>query len=368
MRVIYLLIFFLIGQSICAQVYTNKEVGKKNQSLKDSLKITDYPYVLPIWGDKATKAGFSLPYSAGLGINYLWQESDIVIKNLQVGFNGGPLYDLDEIIKFNDAKATSNIINFRPDIWLLPFLNIYGIIATSETSTGIDISILAPDQFGSEEILSLKTAANFKATSLGFGITPTMGVGNGWIALDMNMSWTDIPELDKPAFSFVFGPRFGKTFKFKKPERNVALWVGGFRVHINSETSGTIALSDVIPTEGYGEKINEAQVKVADKQIQVDDWWNGLTPSEKLTNAARYEATTRILTRSSEFLDRLDAAADNAAESEVNYALDKQQKNLWNFIIGAQLQVNKHWMVRGEYGFLGSRQQFLCGLQYRFGL
>ena len=47
-----------------AQVYSNKEVGKKNQDMIDSLKSTDYPYALPIWGDKATKKGFSLPYSS----------------------------------------------------------------------------------------------------------------------------------------------------------------------------------------------------------------------------------------------------------------------------------------------------------------
>ena len=41
---------------------------------------------------------------------------------------------------------------------------------------------------------------------------------------------------------------------------------------------------------------------------------------------------------------------------------------MWNFIIGAQFQLNKHFMWRAEYGFLGSRQQFMTGLQYRFGL
>ena len=41
---------------------------------------------------------------------------------------------------------------------------------------------------------------------------------------------------------------------------------------------------------------------------------------------------------------------------------------MWNFVLGTQFQINKHFMLRAEYGFLGSRQQIITGLQYRFGL
>ena len=75
-----------------AQVYTNKPVGAKSEPLVDSLKSTPYPYALPIWGEKATALGFDLPYSAGLSVNYLTQESELVINNIMVGFNGCLLY------------------------------------------------------------------------------------------------------------------------------------------------------------------------------------------------------------------------------------------------------------------------------------
>src|SRR6187402_3311238 len=90
-----------------AQVFTNKEVGKNNADLRDSLAATDYPYILPIWGDKATKAGFNLPYSAGISAQYFWQKSDIIIDNLQVGFNNGTKYNLDGIVRFDKAIATA---------------------------------------------------------------------------------------------------------------------------------------------------------------------------------------------------------------------------------------------------------------------
>ena len=41
--------------------------------------------------------------------------------------------------------------------------------------------------------------------------------------------------------------------------------------------------------------------------------------------------------------------------ASVQYSLDKRPKDMWNFVIGTQYQHNKHWMIRAEFGFLGSR-------------
>ena len=72
MKHVIILFFICFGISIpsISQVYTNKEVGKKNVELIDSLKASDYPYSLPIWGEKATQAGYNLPYSAGISVQY----------------------------------------------------------------------------------------------------------------------------------------------------------------------------------------------------------------------------------------------------------------------------------------------------------
>ena len=199
-------------------------MARKTPNSSTASKNTEYTYALPIWGKKAAALGFNLPYSAGIGINYLWQESDLVIDNLQIGFNNGPLNNLDEIVRFNNATSTAAGLNIRPDIWLFPFLNIYGIVAKASPSTAVDFGIYVPDADGNwSNVMSLNTQADFEAQTLGFGLTPTIGVGGGWMALDVNFTWSDIAELEKPAFATVFGPRFGKSFKLKKPESNIAL-------------------------------------------------------------------------------------------------------------------------------------------------
>lgn len=135
-----------------------------------------------------------------------------------LGFNNGPMTSLSEVVRFNSAKSEANGLNFRPDIWLFPFLNVYGIVAKAQLSTAVDYSIWIPDAAGVwSEAVNLKSRAEFNSTSVGLGVTPTIGVGGGWLALDMNFTWSDIPEQKDPAFAFIFGPRMGKTFKLKNP-------------------------------------------------------------------------------------------------------------------------------------------------------
>jgi hypothetical protein len=80
----------------------------------------------------------------------------------------------------------------------------------------------------------------------------------------MNMAWTDVPQLSKPARSFVFGPRFGKNFKINKtktPEQSIAVWVGAFRVGLKSETNGSLSLSEVFNIDEIGGKVDQGLKK-----------------------------------------------------------------------------------------------------------
>jgi hypothetical protein len=354
-----------------AQTFSNKVVGKKNAALADSIKHSEYPYALPIWGDKATKRGFSLPYSAGFSVQYLGQRSDLVINNLKVGFNGGTMHDLDQLVRFDKARSVTNGASLRPDLWLFPFLNVYGILARSSASTEVGYGLWLPDSSGQDrEVVHLGTKVDFIANTFGFGLTPTLGVGGGWLALDMNFTWTDVPQLDQPATAFVFDPRAGKSFRLRNPDENINFWVGGFRFAINTGTSGSIPLGEALPIDQWQSSVNQGMAEVERLNAEIDAWWNSLTPPQQANpvNQAKYEASKAALARAGAFLESANAAVGNAASSTVEYSLDKRPKDAWNFIVGSQYQLNKSWMFRAEVGFLTSRKQVLAGVQYRFGL
>jgi hypothetical protein len=354
-----------------AQVYSNKEVGSKSAPLVDSLKQVAYPYALPIWGDKATKRGYTLPHSAGLSLQYYGQTSSILIDNMMVGFNGGTLHDLDGIVRFDENTATTHGVSFRPDIWLLPFLNIYAILGSSAASTEVNYAIWLPDTSGSSRpVGSFGTKVDFNATTIGLGFTPTLGVGGGWLALDMNTTWTDVPQLDQPAFVFVFDPRAGKSFRLRNPDENIAVWVGGFRVSLNTGTSGSIPLSDALPIDQWQASVDQAGSEIARLDAENEAWWNSLSQAEQANpvNRARYEARKAAYARAAGFVDAADQAVNNAASSTVEYSLDKRPEDPWNFMIGTQYQMNRNWMARFEVGFITSRTHIIAGIQYRFGL
>ncbi len=356
-----LVILSFIYQSY-AQVYS--ELNTKD---RDSI---EYNYLLPIFGKKTAALGFDLPYSAGLGVNYLTQKSNITISNVSIGFNNSDLYNVDELIRFNKTTATSNGINVRPDLWIFPFLNVYGIIARANTSTQVDVSVVIPRINNSEELFRIQTNPEFSTTTLGFGLTPTAGFFGGWIAFDMNFTWTDVDAQENPVYAFVFDPRIGKTFKLKKPERNISVWVGGFRVKVSRDTRGSLALGDVLPIDQWESKVAAGQVKIGEAQIELDDWWNGLSPVQQSNpvNIAKREGNQLKLNAASQLLNGAENALGTAESSTVDYTLDKEQETMWNFIVGSQFQLNKHWMIRAEYGYSSGRQQFFGGLQYRFGL
>lgn len=329
------LLFFSV--SVTAQTFSNKELGKKNEALADSLKQSEYPYLLPIWGKKVTEKGFNLPYSAGLGVNYLWQESDLIINNLMVGFNNGPMYNIDELIRFDKALATAGALNFRPDVWVFPFLNVYGIFGRSSASTDVGFGLWLPDSTSTpKEVANAGTVVEFNAGTIGIGMTPTIGVAGGFLALDMNVSWTDVPQLEKPTFVFVFGPRLGKSFKLKKPESNISVWTGGFRVKFRSDTQGSVNLGDIFPIDDWNAQIENGKQMVNDSQEQVDAWWEGLTPAEQKNpvNKAKYENANNLISTAGELVNSAEQAVATAETSTVQYSMDKKPKVDTHFRMG----------------------------------
>ena len=151
---------------------------------------------------------------------------------------------------------------------------------------------------------------------------------------------------------------------------NLALWAGGWRVKINTGTTGSLPLSDLFSTENLEAKIDASQADIEASQQQVEDWWNGLTDIEQKNpvNEAKYNTANKALDAAGNFFAAAEGTVNDINNSSVQYSLDKKQKDMWNFMVGGQYQYNRHLMVRAEFGFLGSRTHVVAGLQYRFGL
>ena len=320
--------------------YTTKRVKSKYQAYTDSLKAVEYNYVFPFLGQGAYKQGFDIPYPIGIMANYMWLDQGITIDNLQLGLktdNQDIALTPVDFIEFGENSNTSWTVNVRPDIWVFPFLNLYGIFGYGESHT--EVNLVAP--------VELKSVVDQSISTAGVGVMAAFGIGPVWLSVDANWTWNKPELLNEATRVNVIGLRLGKTFTFKEhPERNIAVWVGGMRVKMGSETSGEVKMIDALPPETW-----ERRDEIVDNYW---DWYdNDATIPQK-------KAADQVLTP---IVDRMEAADGDAI---IRYGMDKQVAEMWNGLIGAQFQLNKHWMLRSEGGVIGDRKSFLISLNYRF--
>lgn len=330
---------FLISFQLQAQ-YVSTKINTKHQEYTDSLKQVEYKYKFPILGQGAYKKGFDIPYPVGVMGNYMWLEQGLKIDNLQLGLKTDdldiPLTGVD-FIEFGKNTNTSYTFNVRPDIWVLPFLNVYGIFGYGESHT--EVNLTAP--------IEMKSVVDQGISTFGVGIMGAGGVGPVWFSVDANWTWNKPELLDEATRVNVLGLRIGHTFVFKnQPESNIALWAGTMSIKMDSDTKGEIKLKDALPQETWDRR----DEIVADYR----DWYDALTPVLK----AAVDATPVP-----EIVDKLEVAD---GEAIIRYGIDKQVKEQWNGLIGIQYQYNKHWMLRSEAGIIGDRKSFLISLNYRF--
>ncbi|MEN8228451.1 MAG: hypothetical protein ABFS38_09880 [Bacteroidota bacterium] len=330
-------LFILICTQVTFSQYSQLQLG-------DTTK-PEYPYILPILGEAAYEKGFNIPKPVGLMLNYFWANQDIIIPEIEVGFSDGilpdiPLTEITEIIEFEEINTTALSINIRPDVWIFPFLNVYGIFGKSFATTSVKLSYP----------IEMSTVAELEGTSVGMGTTGAFGFGKYFVVLDGNWVWTNMSNFKDPVQSSVFSQRIGRAFQVgKNPESNIAFWAGGMRIRMGNITQGTITLNEVLPPETWDRR--------DDIVLNYWEWYDGLG----FTEIAKKQIADKILTPIVNALD------DSNGEGTIEYKLLKEPKREWNMILGGQYQLNKSWQFRFEGGIIGNRKSLLLSTNYRFG-
>src|SRR5690606_42069322 len=124
-----LLLLFLLSKSALAQ--------------KQETDSTIYPYVLPVWGQKAQDRGFAdqlqLPF--GLNVNYVNAYLELIITDFDLKIGGRDFSGVVnlETLNFQEVNATTNGFNFRADAWVLPLLNVYGLFSSVTGGTSVSL-------------------------------------------------------------------------------------------------------------------------------------------------------------------------------------------------------------------------------------
>lgn len=338
MKKAFILAAWLLLPLLClGQVDTGVKVTDRQQDgqLLDSVKQTPYPYLLPIMGKKAAAKGFLLPYPVGIMLNVFRGSQQVDISDLTVGIKGADgstvlaPTSLDDVLEFGEVRATISNFNFRTDVWLLPFLDVYGIVGMAWVQTDVNIASIM------QQPVNINTSANFNGLVYGFGTMLTGGIRSVFFSGDFNMVWTNFKEMSSANRATNLSLRTGYVFHLKK-QRNIAVWLGAGRIFLDNGTAGSVKLSEVAPDFGTN--------------YTSETWYQDLPP-------ALQQATDRVVAN----------YVNKHMGDVINYSLKKTPESNWTMIVGAQYQPSRHWQFRTEINLLGGRRSGLLSANYRFG-
>ena len=302
---------------------------------EDEDEDDDKSPIFPLWNQRIKEAGFTLPPAAGVMINYYYQKSAILISDLQLGVNEGPLRDAS-FIEFGDATAHANALCIRPSFMLLPFLSFYSVISSGNSET--DVNITEPTSFS--------TVATSGAFVVSLGATGQFGYKGFFVVADFNGSLADVERIADLMGSNLLSFRGGYNYKLKRPQQSISVWAGTAGQVIGLETKGSVKLAEVIPAPDQA-RIDEINAK-CDEYRKIDP---RKEPCEEFAGALQ------------DWADGTDPP-----DASVQYALNKEPKDIWNMVAGAQFALNRNWYFRSEVGFLGSRTSVLIGTEYKFDI
>jgi hypothetical protein len=297
---------------------------------RDSTGIEEWDHFFPIWGKKVTAKGFELPLPWGINVQYLFNRSDLDIGNLQLGVNGQGLNDVSDFIDVGHSEVVTNSLQLRPDLWVLPFLNVYGIFGGGQNT--VDVTVGKP--------FELNTVLDRTALLTGFGGNLSGAISRYFAVVDYNFVWAHVDGLDAASRANTLSSRLGRSFLLHDDMR-IAGWLGFMHNKFDTGTSGSIRVGDALPgIEDFFEN------------YQNTDWYNGLTAQQQRRVDAIFS----------------EIAARDPASSTIEYSIDKDVVSPWSVVFGGQFQFNRSWMLRWEYSHSESRSALLLNLNYRFGL
>ncbi|MCF6170962.1 MAG: hypothetical protein L3J66_08305 [Bacteroidales bacterium] len=265
----------------------------------------------PVCGKKRRSEGFKLPYPFGTSLYGMWYRQSFTADNLLITDSTGKItVTPDSMVQSTTAGEFK--LSVRPDVWLLPFLNVYGIFGYTEGKVNPKLSVSSFTMhieglpgIPVDTSFALTDELTYHGPTVGAGVTFAMGFHNFFVLADYNYTVTYPNDQDAKLVNHAFSPKFGIILSQKKGGGRIAIWLGGMYLTNNQSFSGVLNVEEISP------------------------------------------ALALILGKEADYTGNI------AAQQE------------WNMLIGAAYFINKHHNILLEGGFAG-RQQLSLGYGFRF--
>ena len=166
----------------------------------------------------------------GVGLDFFTMDQDYSISQLEFDIPGIGDIDPDNVLVTNKLQH----YDLKVDLWLTPFLNVFGLVGRLDADTDVDLSNVvipgAPFQLGTLPV-------SYDGTVYGLGFNLMYG-GERWFAM-LNNTWTDTSlngNFDSSVSTYTAQPRIGLIFN------KWMVWGGGMYLDTEEKHSGVIDL------------------------------------------------------------------------------------------------------------------------------
>ncbi|EKR5117056.1 TPA: hypothetical protein JLP25_003961 [Escherichia coli] len=275
--------------------------------------------LLPFFSELAE--GYDLPAPYGVGVNHMAIRQGIQIDS--ISFSGMKLGSLpvERLIEIwaGRTRQKSYTETIRLDVWMLPFMNVYGVAGRTKGHSVSDVSIRTPvftgGAFPSGKTQDLNFRLNYKGNTYGAGVTLAGGMNNMFMSLDANYTQTRFDVLDGHINAMTLTPRVGYRFSLPEtayfPVGSLSIWVGSMYQDVQQDFRGKLSRL--------------------------------FLPSPALQ----------------QWLNRVNKNGD------ARFEIRQHLKHPWNIMTGIRYDVTRHVSLTAEAGFEARKSIFVSG-EYRF--
>lgn len=195
-------------------------------------------------------AGHELPPPFTLRALYYWQNHDYDLTDISIASPMLPMLgDLSRALDPRTIKVENDVSQYggQLEMWLLPFLNLYGLVGYIDGTTDIDfVGNPAAAQLGLNRM-----SVDYDGMVYGLGATLTYGFGPGFVALNGIVTSTDLDQ-ESSVKAWVLRPIVGVHVG------SLAVWTGAMYQKAQEEHEGNVLVPRLGPV-AYDIELEESE-------------------------------------------------------------------------------------------------------------
>lgn len=290
--ILSLIQFNLVAQQQGFGIIKNKQLisfsGIENANKQKVNPLVNMP---PVFGKKARKKGNELSLPFGIGIYSIYYDQEYIASNLSLKSDSSSISARADSI-YQSTSAYEFKVQIRPNLWVLPFLNIYGIFGY--TKGAISPNLVIPyivvenipiiDSIIIDTTFEIHDRIEYLGPTYGIGATFSMGTNYLFFMADYNYSVTNPEDIDENLHNHFFSPKIGVFVGNKKSSSFGALWIGAMYISNDQSFSGKINVEDITPELVFlfGEEANYSG------KITASNRWNFLFGASWVINSRHH--------------------------------------------------------------------------------